>query len=564
MAKRRSRFKFGAVFGAMRRAGRNPNDPEPVPARLAIKPRKTAPMDPARQTMVLSEDIIARIFDFVHTTSPASLQNVALASSFFYHPARYAQHRGVTIDLDDAATAARFDYLAESGLLPAIRKLSVHSNGSSCAGYLSTLAELIAKMEGLRDLHWAGLAIPASILQGVTEARHIVKLHVTVLDLKGRDPQARQILTSIADTALLFSLRLKAVYFHAADCLEITQPLKRILLSCPNLRILSLDLDLPRDGRFVDGPPREYGGIGLSGGERPPPLEELNVYHYPWGYNSNGEYGFNCIGYPGETLETEYWVNTFDWSRLACLELTDHTNAASIILSDKLLPKLVSLTHVSLAKSPEFSPNPASQRQFLEQVPSMLESICVPTLRCVGVAAIARHSSTLRSLVIHQQELTDGSLSWNEDVMTGDDLVDLRERLPCLEDMAFDIGQENGEWPQSMLDTLASFPRLRCLTLWFGLGDRTAASSTRPHVTRAAAADVFHHLRENSPTKSLRRLHIYSALPPGPGSPLQHESGSKEISTSFICELAERDEEAARGVFSVFTPNLERETRSYN
>lgn len=84
------------------------------------------------------------------------------------------------------------------------------------------------------------------------------------------------------------------------------QHFKQILLSCPNLRSLALDVHMPRGGCVVDGPCEAYCGLGLSQDERPPPLEELSIESYPWGQEKRGPYTYNSVGYPEKGVVMDY------------------------------------------------------------------------------------------------------------------------------------------------------------------------------------------------------------------------------------------------------------------
>lgn len=333
--------------------------------------------------------------------------------------------------------------------------------------------------------------------------------------------------------------------------MEVTQPLKKLLLSCPNLRKLSLNIDLPRQGCVMHHLPNQYCGLGLTNGERPPPLEELQICNYPWGRNSGGSLGLYSVGYPEAGLEMDYWANTFDWSRLCRLD-------TSVMFAHTLMRKLTALKHVRFARS--WNPNRESTQQFFEQVPSTLESICIPTLGCVGITAIARHGLGLRKLEIHQEELSYGK--WKDGLITDQDLAALRDALPHLEELAIDVDRDGDDWPRNTLGIVAEFPRLQSLKLWFGLGE-WMVKPAEPYLTMASASELFRDLRRRSNNKSLRRLHVFSGCPP----PLSESQGllteaaewPQDNSTSFVCEMAERDDDVQQGLFSVICPKLSEE-----
>lgn len=538
---------FWPIFGSARHS----NYPDYKKLRkLTAARKKPRPINLGRASLiVLPDDVILQILDLLQDLSPKSVANFARVSSYFYHWARYVQHRHVSIDLDKSDTVDRLDFISQTDLLRAIRMLEIRTAGQPDPQCLSCLSDLLTRMTGLEDIRWEGPAVGETILQSLQKCPQ-VKFHACIIDNKGRDSQVRQLLADLAGSTVLSSIRLSAPYYRAEDCLEVTQPLKKLLLSCPNLRKLSIDIYQPRQGCVVFGPPSEYCGLGLSNGERLPPLEELEVHDYPWGYNSGGLSAFNGIGYPEMGHEMDYWANTFDWSQLCRLE------DPSFRLADNLKLKLTALKHVRFTTS--WGRNQLSMQQFFEQVPSTLESICVPALGFVGIAAITRHGPELRKLEIHQKERSDGK--WKDDLITDRELVEIRDALPHLEELGIDVSRDGSDWPCSTLDILASFPQLRTLTLWFELGE-SESKRMLPHLTMATASDLFTDLRLRSSKKSLQRLHVYSGCPPPVGHGWSSETAywPESNSTSFVCEMAERDDDAALGLFSVKCPKLSKQ-----
>jgi hypothetical protein len=547
-------FRLPSIFtGSSAKSARRPVG--------VIPARKPEPRDKGQPSLTkLPRDIIFRIIEFIQDVSPESVVNLASVSSHMYHQARYVQHRHVSINLEHANVSNFLDFIARNGLAPVIQALHVASRrrqpDQEPHPALSRLCDLIPNMTGLRDIHWKGSVIPEQILGGVKQlprARLYMRIEDYDFQPSGRESPGTQLLASLAGSPNLFSVCADITYTSAEGCLEAMRPLKKLLLSCPNLRRLSLDVDQPRQGCVVYGPTAEYCGLGLSNGERPPPLEELVIRSYPWGQAKEGSaWSFNCLGYPGTGQEMDYWADTLDWSQLRRL------HDVNFLLAPKIASKLTSLKHIKFNAS--WSANAERVTQFFDELPSVLESISIPNLTCVGADTILRHGTGLRRLEIHSKEFHQSK--WNDHVPTKHDLVQFRDGLPHLEELIIDLDKDQANWlPHDTLDILAGFPKLRRLGLWFELGN---ASETPPEplITAESACQLFRYLRGNATSQQparIQRLHVHSGDPRGPGhgfyvSEIVHWPG--ENATSFVCEMAERDDEVARGLLRVTCPDL--------
>ncbi|VUC22913.1 unnamed protein product [Clonostachys rosea] len=73
----------------------------------------------------LGHDLITIIVEMLYNDSPASLDQLARASSLYYHIARYRQYRGICVNISESTNEAVFqDRLArieQEGMLSAIR-----------------------------------------------------------------------------------------------------------------------------------------------------------------------------------------------------------------------------------------------------------------------------------------------------------------------------------------------------------------------------------------------------------------------------------------------------------
>lgn len=483
-----------------------------------IIPRQLEPCDHTKPSLAnLNDDVILLVVEHLYHIEPQGIDDLALVCSALYCKARYVQHRDISIDLWGHYTVQRLQLIEQNGLLPAIRTLHVDVNrhierfaGFSHHTYITKcdkeylegqatawakLCDLVTLAQGLRDVYWDGPTISPGILEHLRRNPKL-RLHLSFNVPTGhfeRRELLKQLPASLEGTANLRSLRATIMYPEARFCESITRvTLKKLLLSSPSLRVLSLDISRP-GGRYMYYDELDYCGVGLSGGETLPPLEELEVISYPWGQQPNDSgSGINWRGYPDRTgKEMEYWARTLDWSKLRRLCLHDN----SVPLAAHLAPQLTALQEIDFTFR---SCDDVDVAIFFNTISSILTSISLPLLPPNGVSAIIAHSSKLRSL------------SLNVFPPTNQDLALLRDGLPFLKDLAVACTRVAGKWPYDTLSVLASFQSLRSLTIWFSVG--TMHDQEKPHLTISSAGNLFTHLRQNG-ASGLRRLILHS----GPG-----------------------------------------------
>ena len=534
----------------------------------AKAPRTIRQRDPTVPCPIarVPEEVILHIFDLVRAGGPHDVASLALVHPRFYRPAREVQHRRVTIDLvnQHGAAAKQLDLIAKESLLPAIRELRVRrSSRNPDLDCLGRLTSMLPSMTALRSLHWEYNSIPTAVLEALPRLPHPVQLHVVVRDKVGHDPEARQLLAALSGCGALVSLTLDTVYFRVADGLQLSQPLRQLLLTCPNLANLSLDMDIPRDGSVLFPAPT-YHGLGLARSERPlRPLESLAIHAYPWGdQDPLGHFAHQSEGYPGAGAEMNHWAAAFDWSALRRLEATSADSQA--LLAHTLAPRLTALREVRFTAA--WSPRDDPLGTFLARVPSLLEDVSLASLGyglgdlgyglggLGGVAALARHAPTLRRLTVHQPEPHSNPDAWAWHIPSEAILEELLKTCPHLEELGTDLLRADGDWPRRELDVLGRFPRLRKLELWFGFGDWSALGPPHPALTALAAAELFAGLRRACPT--LRELRVHSGHPPPlPWNILAEMWSSYPVdnATSFTCRVPEHGEAAAAAGEGVVT-----------
>ena len=350
----------------------------------------------------------------------------------------------------------------------------------------------------------------------------------------------------------LYSLALEYEYRLADECLEITQPLKQVLLTCPNLRSLTLNIHLPpQEGSTAVRYPMDYCGLGFINGERPPALEALHVIQYPFGVKWASTTPADVppemppagsLGYPGQVDELDYWADVFDWSRLKSLRFPDPN------LASQIMPKLTALEHVDIHNGDSSEDEP----QFYLNVPTTLKSIVVGNLSGIDWRSLLHHSQQLRRLEIQRIALDDPD-SVAQTLLAEMALITIRQGCPLIEEVIIRVAHPYGElhWRYNTWEILAKFSRLHCLTVWL---EENGTGLETP-VTYDSAKALFQHLRVHSATQPprLEELRIYSHAPPKGFSNLffqQRTIGNRKINCLFVCKLSVRDDEAPHGIFT--------------
>ncbi|KAL7628545.1 hypothetical protein AAE478_000060 [Parahypoxylon ruwenzoriense] len=512
---------------------------QPVPQpMIAIEPREPQATNPQLPSLTwLVNEIIAMIADILEETSPNTISSLAL-------------HREVLLDHTRTdrrnSPAEKLEFIYKGGILEAIRKLEVRGYDSGLSK--SKLYDLLPKTTGLTDVTWSGICVPRPVLQILAEKLSI-RLHAEFNDGWVINTPGPRVLGLLEANQNLASLKVKIEYVQEYDCLQCTQSLKRILLSCPNLHTLKIDLNLPRSNGVALTPPDEYCDFGFVDEERPPALEELELGGYPFGSPEENDMDKEP-GYPIKQYERDSWADVFVWSQLKVLT-TYHVNFAL-----KIMPQLISLKEFCCLWDCK------QLKTFYEQVPSSLESIYVAKFQTIGLKGLSRHGSSLKRLTVHQKEGEEGE--WQYVTVDAETLIKIRDGCPNIEELSLDLSRD-GDWPYEMLGILGRFPSLRSLKIWFELGMGDRDNPIQPYVRFSDIGKLFEYLRVTGKTSRLRKLEIASGSPPDVDrNPVSSRSfWPRYNSTNFVCTLSERGDEAPKGIYNVRCTKLMRERNEY-
>ena len=405
-------------------------------------------------------------------------------------------------------------------------------------------------MKGLRLLDWTGENIPCTVLETISEhlpdLRLLVHIHLTrTRPLRALQTHDDTILHRLRQSANLYALEVELIYTRAADCSAFMALLKDVLLSSRALRKLRLDVHMPQGGCCIFETPTEYHGLGFTGDERLPALEELEIRDYPFGQielpGATHQSGIESTkDYPADINEREYWADRFDWSALKRLA------TSNLDLAIQMTPHLTALQEVSL----EVRGHLRDLEYFFYELPTTLESIAVLTHHLPDVFHVNHHGATLRKLSVRVMEAY--RRPWSEGCMLPEDLRWLALECPLLQELEICLNRKDEDWPFAELDILSRLPALQKVKIWFELDEKEKKCPT-PYVTFSTATMLFRYIKSRVPP--LREVVVCSGAVSHPGHGLIDEEAfwGFENSTSYECKLSERDDEAAHDLTTCTT-----------
>lgn len=188
--------------------------------------------------------------------------------------------------------------------------------------------------------------------------------------------------------------------------------------------------------------------------------------------------------------------------------------------------------------------------KFVLGVPARLESITVASSLSIIPHGIRLHGSSLRKLHMHRTERY-GPQKWYDNALDAWATQEVRDSCPHLEEVSVDV-RRDGEWPYDTLDIIASFPRLRLLTIWFELGLRRLDDPVEPYITVSAAQHLFKYMWDHSPARPspLRSMTVNSGMVPFGCRDHKDPTFASDQLTTFVFTVSERDDEMPRGKYN--------------
>ena len=244
-------------------------------------------MDLSRPSLTtVGHDVLVLIIDLLADDHPRSMSSISLVNSEWHGIARRSRHKRILLDFseEEAAAEERMEHIKQSHLLSAVRilelKLSedkliqalersdkIPDSGDDVPGEDDTKAiehesmqirRFLSKLSGLRELYCETCILPFTIIDVLR--KHCPKVQLQVM-LFAKDRISTRVcnngLSYLNASPNLRSLKVETRYTNAEECERVTKPLKHVLLSCPNLRSLTLDIALPSGGCVGYMPPTE-------------------------------------------------------------------------------------------------------------------------------------------------------------------------------------------------------------------------------------------------------------------------------------------------------------------
>jgi hypothetical protein len=324
-------------YGPIIRRRRRSTPHVPKATSPTVKPMVA--LDPERPSLAcLPEEVLTIITDILGASSQKDLRQLRLTCSLLLSLAQTSGQRHIAFNpSEELRIQQRCDWLRANALLPVVRTIDIidardyqqYSPVSpECRdASLAHIVRLLPLLTGLKSISFRdvlgrrGIHVPDDFIQALKPAYHIglsskVLAH-TGMEAKGHRTTPPQNLTSLHGCMNLRALEVQILFDHGPRCQELTRPLKRLLLYCPNLHRLALDIDQYHTLPSLSWPDRYYCGLGFEHGEKLPPLEELTLTAY-WFGRKPGSLHLDIfgIGYPLDCDERDYWAEHFDWSRL--------------------------------------------------------------------------------------------------------------------------------------------------------------------------------------------------------------------------------------------------------
>ena len=434
----------------------------------------------------LNHDCICSILEWVDDVSPQTTRDsTRFVSKEFYAATQTIAHRRKALSypsighclLDSSEHDIR-SWLANDQVMRGLHYLKISTGYPEALTVpdandlleaenrkFENLALLISKLGNLKLLEWAYRGpIPLQILEALHKCHPKAELRVynfTRLEATADHQDAAEIALSKSPALTV----LRASIWGNADHPDLREAaFQRVVAAAPNLR--SASVTKGRSGCVVRG----YSKAQMD------ELDELTAKFITNHKPSASMRSLTLDGYSMSEYTLKDWATIVDLSKLESLKCSRGEPDISYFTYAPQVLK--SLKHVSLNFSYGGEQVKDVAQAYISEV-APLESLSLWSW--MGVVpletVLSRHGKTLRTLQLHERETSTDGVQTRREILSEDDLVNIKYQCPLLRDFTFDIDRHSKSLkPRTELDrdankweTIASM-NLDKLQVYYDLG----------------------------------------------------------------------------------------------
>ena len=416
-------------------------------------------------TIETSLDVLTIILEYV-CESAETARSVLSVNKLFHLVAKRLAHRNHVLHFPDFVQSwtnviQKHPWLEQDNVVPHIQYLTIAGSTNQPPAVLiwARLVTLLQQMRHLKILSYKlNHPPPTELLDGLAQHQPRAKLLLFSYNrgdmTTGSDhPLEKALCRSSALTSISTHIRIDGVD-QTIDLREAA--IRRIIACAPNLKLVSVSKRSFRCARRSDYP-----------------FEELHRREEPFlaGLKPNTSVrhlGLDGFGSTRETLE--------DWSKVVSLSSLEtlkcfgggHPHPSFFTAASELLPNLKRL-NANFAYCDGWPELATAVEHYLTTC-APLEHISLWSWRDFApLDAILRHGPTLRLLELHEREDN------RRDPISVDEIKQIRDRCPNLEDLTVDIRRETRDGRKEIhnpqkYDAIAAIPKLQRLQIYFDLG----------------------------------------------------------------------------------------------